>query len=169
MRNPWNFIIPTLKVSVTIVQGFFDLREFNFQTSFHIGCSWNKVMKIRGDRNAISLKLCYTNFKSFSNKSTRIFWFEQLLYNKVDFTASDFEAALQLQIEVKWKMFGRSVTLGPKSVEKHLIKGTLKNLTTPIADQVAENLSKFWKRMVKTPMLFCFKNNDSTFKLASLH
>ena len=29
------------------------------------------------------------------------------------------------------KTLGRSVTFGPKSVEKHLIKGTLKNLTTP--------------------------------------
>ena len=56
-RNPWNFIIPTLKVSVTKVQGFFDLREFNFQTSFLIGCSWNKMMKIRGDRNAKSTNL----------------------------------------------------------------------------------------------------------------
>ena len=27
-----------------------------------------------------SLRICYTNFKSFSNKSTRIFLFEQLLY-----------------------------------------------------------------------------------------
>ena len=35
-RNPWNFIIPTLKVSLTKVQGFFDLRECYFQTSFHI-------------------------------------------------------------------------------------------------------------------------------------
>ena len=77
-----------------------------------------------------SLRICYTSFKSFSNKSARIFWFEQLLSNKVDFGASDFEAVLQLQIEVKWKMLGRSVTLGPKSVEKQLIKGTLKNLTT---------------------------------------
>ena len=36
-RNPRNFIIATLKVSVTKVQGFFDLKVFNFQTSFHIG------------------------------------------------------------------------------------------------------------------------------------
>ena len=28
-------------------------------------------------------------------------------------------------------MLGRSVTIGSKSVEKHLIKGTLKKLTTP--------------------------------------
>ena len=30
-------------------------------------------------------------------------WHVQLLYNKVDFGASDFEAAVLLQIEVKWK------------------------------------------------------------------
>ena len=40
------------------------------------------------------------------------------VYNKVDFGPSDFEAAVQLQIEVKQKMLGRSVTFGPKSVEK---------------------------------------------------
>ena len=54
----------------------FDLRQCNFQTSFHI--RGNKMMKIRGDRNAKSLKLYYTNFKSFSNKSSRIFGFEKM-------------------------------------------------------------------------------------------
>ena len=34
-RNPWNFIMPTLKVSVTKVRGFFYLIECYFQTSFH--------------------------------------------------------------------------------------------------------------------------------------
>ena len=74
-RNPWNFIIPTLKVAITKVRGFFDLRECNFQTSFHI--RGNKIMKIRGDRNAKSLKFYYTNFKSYNNKSSRIFWSER--------------------------------------------------------------------------------------------
>ena len=36
MQNPWNFIIPTFKVSVTKVQAFFDLKEINFETSRHI-------------------------------------------------------------------------------------------------------------------------------------
>ena len=36
-----------------------------------------KVMKIRGDWNAKSLELYYTSFKSFSNKSSRIFGFER--------------------------------------------------------------------------------------------
>ena len=75
-----------------------------------------------------SLRICYTSFKSFSNKSARIFWLEQLLFNKVDFGASDFEAAVQLQIEVKQKMLGWSLTFGLKSVEKCLPRGTLKNL-----------------------------------------
>ena len=65
-------------------------------------------MKIRGHWNAKSLKFYYTSFKSFSNKSARIFSSEQLLYNKVDFGASDFEDAVLLQIEVKQKMLGRS-------------------------------------------------------------
>ena len=42
----------------------------------------------------------------------RIFSLEQLLHNKVDFRASDFEAALQLQIEAKPKKLSWSVTLG---------------------------------------------------------
>ena len=80
-RNPWNFIIPTLKVSVTKVRGFFDLRECNFQTSFHI--RGNKMMKIRGDRNAKSLKFYYTSFKSCNNKSSRIFWSETLQFSNL--------------------------------------------------------------------------------------
>ena len=74
-------LLPTLKVSVTKVRGFFDLREWNFQSSFHIRC--NEMMKIRGDRNAKSLKLYYTNFKSFSNKSSRIFWFERMVFSNL--------------------------------------------------------------------------------------
>ena len=44
--------------------------------------------------------------------------FQQLLFNKVDFRPPNFEAAVQLQIEVKQKMLGRLVTFGVKSVEK---------------------------------------------------
>ena len=79
-----------------------------------------------------SLRICYSNFKSFSNKSARIFLFEQLLNNKVDFGASNFEAAVLLQIEVKQKMLGRSVTFGPKSVEKRFQQQNFFELTTPI-------------------------------------
>ena len=68
--------------------------------------------------NKKSLWICYTSFKSFSIKSAMIFLFEELLYNKVDFRASHFEAAVQLQIEAKRKMLGRSVAFGVKSVEK---------------------------------------------------
>ena len=53
-----------------------------------------------------SLRICYTNLKSFSTKFGRIFLFEHLLFNKVDFGASDFEAAVQLQIEAKQKILG---------------------------------------------------------------
>ena len=40
-------------------------------------------MKIRGDRNAKSLKLYYTNFKSFNNKNSRISWFERMLFSNL--------------------------------------------------------------------------------------
>ena len=80
-RNPWNVIILVLKVSLTKVQGFFDLRECNFQTSFHI--RGNEMMKIRGDRDAKSLKLYHTNIKSFSNKSWRIFLFERMQFSNL--------------------------------------------------------------------------------------
>ena len=45
MWNPWNFIIPVLKVSVTKVQGFLDLREVNFETFCHITCIASKWWK----------------------------------------------------------------------------------------------------------------------------
>ena len=60
-----------------------------------------------------------------------MFLLEQLLYNKVDFGASDFEAALRLQIEVKRKILGRSVASGVKSAEKHLIRQNFLQMTTP--------------------------------------
>ena len=44
------------------------------------------------------------HFKSFSSKSARVFGYEQLLFNKVDFTASNFEAAVGLHIEAAGKM-----------------------------------------------------------------
>ena len=69
--------------------------------------------------------ICYTSFKSFSNKSAFI------LYNKVNFGASDFEAAVLLQIEVKLNMLGRSVTFEPRSVEKRFQQQNFFELTTP--------------------------------------
>ena len=71
-----------------------------------------------------------TSFKSLSYKSARIFLFDQLLYSKVDFGASDFEAALQLQTEAKQKMLGWSVAFGVKSVEKYSIRQNIFELTT---------------------------------------
>ena len=60
---------------------------------------------------------------------TRAWPGSSLVYNKADFTA--FEASVQLQIEVKQKMLGRSVTFGPKSVEKHFQQQNFFELTTP--------------------------------------
>ena len=74
----------------------------------------------------------------------------QLLYNKVNFRASDFEAALQLQIEAKQKMLGRSVAFGVKSAEKHLIMQNFFELTTPIVhpspelSRASSKCSDFW-------------------------
>ena len=56
---------------------------------------------------------------------------EQLLFYKVYFRASDFEAAVLLQIEVKRKMLGRSLTFVPKSVEKRFQRQNVFELTTP--------------------------------------
>ena len=51
--------------------------------------------------------------------------------NKNDFGASDFEAAVLLQIVVKLKMLVRSVTFWPKSVEKCFQQQNFFELTTP--------------------------------------
>ena len=79
----------------------------------HYFCGYKKVP---------ILKVSVTNLQGFS---------EQLLYNKVDFRASNFGATLELQIEAKQKMLGRSVAFGSKSVEKHLIRQNFFELTTP--------------------------------------
>ena len=47
------------------------------------------------------------------------------LYYEVDIGASDFEVAVQLQIEVKQNMLGRSVTFKPKSVENRPLTANL--------------------------------------------
>ena len=124
---------------------------------FGLNLDLHSSLKVRGSEiNFIKQKLLEsknprefiisTSFKSFCNKSAKIFSSEQLLYNKVDFGASDFEAALQLQNKVKGKLLGRSVTLGPKPVEKHLTKGTLKNLTTPsLKSSKSKRISNFWQ------------------------
>ena len=56
----------------------------------------------------------------------------QLLYNKVDFAPSKFEAAVVLQIEAKQKILGWSITFGAKSVEKRSGLENFFELTTPI-------------------------------------
>ena len=53
-------------------------------------------------------------------------------FHPTDFGASDFEAVVLLQIEVKRKMLGRSVTFEPRSVEKHFQQQNFFELTTPI-------------------------------------
>ena len=64
------------------------------------------------------------------------------MYNKVDFRASDFEAAVLLQIEVKRKMLSRSVTFGPKSVEKRFQQQNFFELATPNAQGEEEGSMK---------------------------
>ena len=80
------------------------------------------------------MQICYTNtciFKVSVTDPQGIFWFEQLLNNKVDFRASDFEDAVQLQIEAKQKILGWSVTFGLKSVEKRPPRANFFPLMTP--------------------------------------
>ena len=66
----------------------------------------------------------------------------QLLFNKVDFGASDFEASVLLQIEVKRKMLGWSVTFWPKCVEKRFQQQNFFELATPNAQGEEEGSMK---------------------------
>ena len=56
------------------------------------------------------------------------------MINKVDIRPPNFEATVQLQIKNKQKMLGRSVTFGPKSVEKRPQQENFFELTTPSTD-----------------------------------
>jgi len=71
--------------------------------------------------------------------------------NKVDFGASNFEAAVQLQIEVKRKMLGRSVTFGVKSGEKCPPRANFFELTTPNMGGLASVCTKCAIRLSGTP------------------
>ena len=49
------------------------------------------------------MPLCYSNFKSFRNKSSRIFWFEQLLFSKVDKLTCKGQVGLGLTGKGPWR------------------------------------------------------------------
>ena len=49
------------------------------------------------------MPLCYSNFKSFRNKSSRIFWFEQLLFSKVDKLICKGQVGLGLTGKGRWR------------------------------------------------------------------
>ena len=49
------------------------------------------------------MPLCYSNFKSFRNKSSRIFWFEQLLFSKVDKLTCKGQVGLGLAGKGQWR------------------------------------------------------------------
>ena len=72
---------------------------------------------------------------------------------KVEFRASNFEAALQLQIVAKWKMLGISVTFGVKSVEKHLIRKNFLNWRPSNASLNKDKPGKAFKAKVKVRKL----------------
>ena len=63
-----------------------------------------------------SLWNCYTSFECRNIKPTRIFLFELRSCDKLEFRGSEFEAAAQLQIEVRQKMLGSRSVTGVKSV-----------------------------------------------------
>ena len=73
---------------------------------------------------------------------------EQLLFNKVDFAASKFEAALSLQIEARGKIKGVTKLFGQKTLEISFPKGTLKSLTIPNAH------ATFPPRLLNTSALY---------------
>ena len=49
------------------------------------------------------MPLCYSNFKSFRNKSSRIFWFEQLLFSKVNKLTCKGQVGLGLTGKGRWR------------------------------------------------------------------
>ena len=49
------------------------------------------------------MPLCYSNFKSFRNKSSRIFLFEQLLFSKVDKLTCKGQVGLGLTGKGQWR------------------------------------------------------------------
>ena len=51
-----------------------------------------------------------------------IFWFEQILFNKVDFTASNFEAAVGLQIEAAGKMKVAARVLEHRTIQNYFVR-----------------------------------------------
>ena len=53
---------------------------------------------------------------------------------------------MQLQIEAKRKMLGRSVAFGVKSVEKHLIRRNFFELTTPEQPLIAQGFEIIRKK-----------------------
>ena len=64
----------------------------------------------------------------------------------MDLGASDFGAAVLLQIKVERKMLGRSVTFGPKNVEKHFQEQNLKVIKVTIWLYDPWKLSIFQKK-----------------------
>ena len=97
----WCFMYLSLKRDSKFESYWVQLNGFNFGANSYVSredfsiwenaifkplfirCSWNKMMEIRGDQNVKSLKLYRTNFRSFSNKSSRIFWFERVQFSNL--------------------------------------------------------------------------------------
>ena len=115
---------------------------------FCLASSWScmgakKQSKVRGSEiNFVKHKLLKSNnpnprgfvlpifFKVAVINPQGFFWFEQLLFNKVDF-GSDFKATVQLQIEFKRKMLGRSATFRLNLLKNVLNSKTFFEFTTP--------------------------------------
>ena len=60
-----------------------------------------------------------------------MFWFEQFLFNKVDYTASNFEAAVGLQIEAAGKMKVAAGVLDHRTIQNCFAWKNFFELTTP--------------------------------------
>ena len=79
----------------------------------------------------------------------RIFLFEQLLFNKVDFTVYDFEAALQLQIEVRASTKGRKRSEFGSEGRKRSIFIRVHFVLRPVRSYI---LAIFWYFLGPIPM-----------------
>ena len=88
----------------------FQLEYFYNQAELHATLDHcavkSSLLKIKVSWIKKSSRICHWNFKSWNNKSARNFWSERLLFNKLDFTASNFEVATELQIEIMLKIMG---------------------------------------------------------------
>ena len=93
-----------------------DLFLFSFSKILIRGRQFKKVFSYKA-----VLDTPDTTYKSFRNESARVVRFEQLSFNKVYFTASNFEAAVGLHIEAAGKMKVATRVLDHRTIQNHFV------------------------------------------------